>query len=784
VASATNTGKLSSTDWSTFNNKQNALTNPITGTGTTNTLPKFTGASTIGNSIITDSGTTAQVNGSLVVSGGLLVNPSSGFPQATISSLGSTQLRLQAATTSFNAEVLFCTTPSTFGLIQYNNADNYFTLFTNSTAYARLFSNGNFAIGTTLANNGFKLEVEGSSNFTGALSGTSAVFSSTVQASAYRLTGMTAGSGALYWSSDRVTLANYNASGTVVIETGGGTTALTLAANQAATFSANVAIGATLSAWISSAKVLQLNNTAALYGPTDESILSNNVFVDSGDNNKYITTNFASQYRQVSGQHLFYSAASGTAGATISFGSPKLTIASSGAATFSSSVTASGNSLFSAGSTALTQNILTVKGGGASGAFGFRVEANNGDAILYTNNLTYDVIANTVSGKFGIGTTTIGSKLQVNGNAAIGYSASTAAPTNGLAVAGQSTFGTDTFTTTFNASFGTISIQSFSVNNGWFGDNVFFNGTNFVRRSSGFAGLFYFQGSEGQFRFGATGAAGGSIGNGVVTLKTNLDNTFAVGNLSTSSGVYTGANFIVNSSGSVGVGTLTIGSKIQVNGNAAIGYSASTAAPTNGLVVAGNILAGTTSENSYGANVTSVQLNGSSGSLYETRHNGASALRVGSSSDHCYIFEPRDVEQRFSTNGTLRMTIGNGGVVTIANLAGSGSRAVLADSSGVLSAPVSDISVKQNITSIGYGLKEISKMNPVWFEFTDDYKNYGEGRQNGNIAQEMAEIIPEAVFTTTSTGKMGINYDQLHAVYIKAIQELKAEIDDLKKQLK
>jgi hypothetical protein len=75
---------------------------------------------------------------------------------------------------------------------------------------------------------------------TGALNGTSATFSSTVQASAYRLTGMTAGSGALYWSSDRVTLANYNASGTVAIETGGGTIALTLASNQAATFSSSV----------------------------------------------------------------------------------------------------------------------------------------------------------------------------------------------------------------------------------------------------------------------------------------------------------------------------------------------------------------------------------------------------------------------------------------------------------------------------------------------------------------------------------------------------------------
>jgi len=118
--------------------------------------------------------------------------------------------------------------------------------------------------------------------------------------------------------------------------------------------------------------------------------------------------------------------------------------------------------------------------------------------------------------------------------------------------------------------------------------------------------------------------------------------------------------------------------------------------------------------------------------------------------------------------------------VTFSNLSGTGSRAVLADASGVLSAPVSDISVKQNIKPIGYGLNEIVKMNPVWFDFIDGYKNYGSGRQNGNIAQEMAKIIPEAVFVTPSTGKMGINYDQLHAIYIKAIQELKAEIDILK----
>jgi hypothetical protein len=60
-ASGSQNGFLSSTDWTTFNNKQNALTNPVTGTGTTNYLPKFTGASTIGNSQLFDNGTNVGI---------------------------------------------------------------------------------------------------------------------------------------------------------------------------------------------------------------------------------------------------------------------------------------------------------------------------------------------------------------------------------------------------------------------------------------------------------------------------------------------------------------------------------------------------------------------------------------------------------------------------------------------------------------------------------------------------------------------------------------------------
>ena len=95
TASATNRGALSSADWSTFNSKQgtitltttgtsgaatfssntlnipqyqSALTNPVTGTGTTNYLPKFTGASTIGNSQVFDNGTSVGINTAIPLS--------------------------------------------------------------------------------------------------------------------------------------------------------------------------------------------------------------------------------------------------------------------------------------------------------------------------------------------------------------------------------------------------------------------------------------------------------------------------------------------------------------------------------------------------------------------------------------------------------------------------------------------------------------------------------------------------------------------------------------------
>ena len=86
-------GYLSSTDWNTFNNKANALS------GTTNTVSKFTSASTIGDSNIKDNGSAVSIS-------------------ATAGSFGALQVG------NYNGSILMNTTSSSGGLIFQNTSSS------------------------------------------------------------------------------------------------------------------------------------------------------------------------------------------------------------------------------------------------------------------------------------------------------------------------------------------------------------------------------------------------------------------------------------------------------------------------------------------------------------------------------------------------------------------------------------------------------------------------------------------------------------------------------------
>ena len=86
--------------------------------------------------------------------------------------------------------------------------------------------------------------------------------------------------------------------------------------------SGNLGLGVTPSAWFSASRVYQFGSGGALEGRTNESqylALTANQYIDSAGAFKYIGSTFASRYQQYNGAHSWSTAASGTAGNTITF---------------------------------------------------------------------------------------------------------------------------------------------------------------------------------------------------------------------------------------------------------------------------------------------------------------------------------------------------------------------------------------------------------------------------------------------------------------------------------
>lgn len=173
TASGSQQGLLSSTDWSTFNNKQNALTNPVTGTGTLNYLSKFTSTgSAIGNSQIFDDGTNVGIG---------LNNPSQ---KLEIGSSGQTVFRIRSGNVTNGGGAVYIqqagttTTHAAFGdsaSIVGGTPNQSVSIWTNSTPLlfyvngseqSRITTAGNWLLGTT-TDNGAKFQVNGGATVAG-----------------------------------------------------------------------------------------------------------------------------------------------------------------------------------------------------------------------------------------------------------------------------------------------------------------------------------------------------------------------------------------------------------------------------------------------------------------------------------------------------------------------------------------------------------------------------------------------------------------------------------------
>ena len=129
----------------------------------------------------------------------------------------------------------------------------------------------------------------------------------------------------------------------------------------------------------------------------------------------------------------------------------------------------------------------------------------------------------------------------------------------------------------------------------------------------------------------------------------------------------------------------------------------------------------------------------------------------------------------------VKLAIATTGVVTIANLAGTGSRAVNADANGVLSA-ASDERMKTNFKDLTSEVDVLSllkeeKIKAVYFNWID--KTKGERRELGFTAQMWEDFIPEITGDEGEDNHKYLDYQKIVAVLWEQNKKLLERIKKL-----
>ena len=119
--------------------------------------------------------------------------------------------------------------------------------------------------------------------------------------------------------------------------------------------------------------------------------------------------------------------------------------------------------------------------------------------------------------------------------------------------------------------------------------------------------------------------------------------------------------------------------------------------------------------------------------------------------------------------------VGNARITAVG--AGAFSNNLNITSDGTLTTATSDEKFKYNIRPLNYGLETLLQLNPVNFQWIE-----GEEEDLGFIAQDVAEIIPEAVNTNWNSDLL-FRYESLIPILTKAIQEQQALIKALEQRI-
>ena len=233
-------------------------------------------------------------------------------------------------------------------------------------------------------------------------------------------------------------------------------------------------------------------------------------------------------------------------------------------------------------------------------------------------------------------------------------------------------------------------------------------------------------------------------------------------------------SFIANKTGALKIATETSGIAVT------IGHTTSETTIADNATVVGNITLGA---NIVAASDVTLDCGGDI-----TLDADGSQVRFKDAGTERFTFNLDATPELDVTGGTFTIhnTTSDADVVITGNDGGSAITALTIDMSAAGAATFnndvtafSDRRLKTDIEPITNALPKVMQMQGVYYK-RNDVEDARE--QVGVIAQDMEEIVPEVVLTADDDMQTkSVDYGKLCAVLIESIKELKAEIDELKK---
>jgi hypothetical protein len=261
--------------------------------------------------------------------------------------------------------------------------------------------------------------------------------------------------------------------------------------------------------------------------------------------------------------------------------------------------------------------------------------------------------------------------------------------------------------------------------------------------------------------------------------------------------------FVISSAGNVGIGTASPGVLLHLSGSSGEKLRLETTASTPNFIA---LYTGATrthylGKGSGGSNDLYCGIDSSANIIFES--NATERMRI-TSGGNVLIGQTTD-----NSDGKLQITTAGGNAIKVrqSSSGGYGIDIAAANNGGVyyfanFTAGATGGSITSNGTLVSYNstsdyrlkedLQEIQGLEKVQAIKVYNYKWKSEdSRMDGVLAHELAEVVPYAVVgkkdevDEEGNDKMqGVDYSKIVPILIKAIQELKTEIDSLKNQIK